>query len=77
MMLVKDGKEVIIRNKEDFIQERLVQWGVCSRGERSGPTPNTIRTMEIYSQGAGWGSGWKTTRGNIKASRILDEGRLE
>lgn len=56
MMLVIDDKDVIINN-EDFICERLVQWGFYSRGERSGPTSNTIRTVESYSQGAGWGSG--------------------
>lgn len=42
----------------DFIQEGLLQWDFCIKGERSDSPPTPTRTSGIYSQRGGGRGGW-------------------
>lgn len=64
--LVKD-------RKEDIIQEALLQWGVCSRGERWSSTPDTTKkSRNLSPRSRVWGSvDGKLISGNIKAKETV------
>lgn len=61
MILVRDGKE-------DFVQERLAQWGFAI-GETDQAQLQTQSQVDIYSQGAGWGQWMENDQ--EEASRLV------